>query len=519
MSSYPDSVTVASILSSTPNSTDPFVALEQLLHDEVYGTPMRKGDSSLYKLYHSSTSHGSYIVPNVIQNWLLYNSIYLVLSLPFVWKACLQQSGSRRNEPLWMCLVYVPLFIGLWQVCWGTSIAALLQGSRLHSHTRLLKLLNPAIVNVIFIAVMLMATGGMAAVAGWGCVRFNHGLDAYEQLTIALDEASSGNFESEGGADTVLAAIPRANELVHEMAFQWYHFEIPFGVCMSFALLAAVIMLVACAFQLRTLHGQINYLKVSMSSEEHSAQALREGSSAGSLEGRARKAGLVKVLRSVIATSLTLCASMGVYASVCVVGRGKSNVTPIFHRYKDGTMHLYVVLFVYGALDILVLALIALQTFRKSSAPLTTSPTPSHQPKATVDSSQPPSALTTTFSSRDDKSPQSYHTLPFSTAAYDPRLSYYSTEKTEMYYEMDSPPTSAYPTHLAPVSDFAPRHSPRSLSDTLTLPSSPSGTRSTVHSPPLSASSPLAASVVSESQSPPPAYPSYPSREVPEVSR
>lgn len=39
MSSYPDSVSVASILSSTPNSTDPFEALQLRLHEETYGTP------------------------------------------------------------------------------------------------------------------------------------------------------------------------------------------------------------------------------------------------------------------------------------------------------------------------------------------------------------------------------------------------------------------------------------------------------------------------------------------------
>lgn len=39
MSSYPDSVSVASILSSTSNSSDPFEALQRLLHDETYGTP------------------------------------------------------------------------------------------------------------------------------------------------------------------------------------------------------------------------------------------------------------------------------------------------------------------------------------------------------------------------------------------------------------------------------------------------------------------------------------------------
>lgn len=39
MASYPDSVSVASILSSTPNSTNPFGELQRLLHNETYGTP------------------------------------------------------------------------------------------------------------------------------------------------------------------------------------------------------------------------------------------------------------------------------------------------------------------------------------------------------------------------------------------------------------------------------------------------------------------------------------------------
>jgi len=39
MYTYPDGISVASILTSTANSSDPFVALQRLLHDEVYGSP------------------------------------------------------------------------------------------------------------------------------------------------------------------------------------------------------------------------------------------------------------------------------------------------------------------------------------------------------------------------------------------------------------------------------------------------------------------------------------------------
>lgn len=77
-------------------------------------------------------------------------------------------------------------------------------------------------------------------------------------------------------------------------------------------------MLVACAFQIRTLSSQIHYIKTSLVMEEGSAEPLQQ-SSAPAPECQRRKRGLLTVLRSVILTSLALCISMGVYSSVCVV--------------------------------------------------------------------------------------------------------------------------------------------------------------------------------------------------------
>lgn len=80
----------------------------------------------------------------------------------------------------------------------------------------------------------------MSGVTGAACITYNRGLDAYEELDGSLADAIARGQNS-GGAEAVLQAIPNADTLVARMAAQWYHFEIPFGVCMSFALLAAVV--------------------------------------------------------------------------------------------------------------------------------------------------------------------------------------------------------------------------------------------------------------------------------------
>lgn len=169
-------------------------------------------------------------------------------------------------------------------------------------------------------------------------------------------------------------------------------------------------------------------------------------------------------------------------------------------------------LFVYGGLDLIILLLIAAQTFSKSASASKARRTPS---KVTVASSQPPSVPTTSLVSTDTKSPADYASLPFSTSAYDPRLGSYPLEK---YYEMDpSQGFSAYPTHtLAPLSDFAPR-TPHSPASTLASPPSIAASPSLARPPTFGHApvSPHPASPSVVSRSPPPAYPS---RTVPEVS-
>lgn len=87
-------------------------------------------------------------------------------------------------------------------------------------------------------------------------------------------------------------------------------------------------MLIACAFQVKLLNSQIGYIRISQHDE-----AVETGSSGATLLSNAeRKRGVQRVLRTIIATSLALLLSMGVYASVCVVS---SRV-----RLRDGTWRL-----------------------------------------------------------------------------------------------------------------------------------------------------------------------------------
>lgn len=78
----------------------------------------------------------------------------------------------------------------------------------------------------------------MSGVTGSACVRYNKGIDAYEFLDAKLKDWLETHGSASGTAADVVEAIPEATELLHEMAMSFNRFEIPFGVCMTFAVSA-----------------------------------------------------------------------------------------------------------------------------------------------------------------------------------------------------------------------------------------------------------------------------------------
>ncbi|KAI5481047.1 hypothetical protein MNV49_006233 [Pseudohyphozyma bogoriensis] len=277
---------------------------------------------------------------------------FLTLCYPFTWKLCLKSSGDLTNGPLWM----FPLFFGAWAVAWGTGVAALLQSTRLKTSenmqpmnvkgSSLAKL--PAIwVNFYFVFTGLAAPAAMAVITVVGTLSWNRGIAAYNKLDKALAVAEANNNGQAGNADTVLAAVPLANEYLATMSSNFWKWSLPFGVCLTFAAIAAVTMLLACFTQVRTLSSQIRFIREAIA---------RSTSQVGAPS-----------LNSSIDTELDRKAGLFAYISVCVVGQDSTRESPIFHIHRDGEPHLYVVLFVYGVLDTLIVSLVLFQTFDTSS--------------------------------------------------------------------------------------------------------------------------------------------------------
>lgn len=53
------------------------------------------------------------------QIWLLADIFYGCLAVPFVWRAALLGSGSLFSVPIWISLVWIAIFVGIWHVAYA----------------------------------------------------------------------------------------------------------------------------------------------------------------------------------------------------------------------------------------------------------------------------------------------------------------------------------------------------------------------------------------------------------------
>ncbi|KAL8279237.1 hypothetical protein RQP46_008274 [Phenoliferia psychrophenolica] len=206
-------------------------------------------------------------------------------------------------------------------------IAALLQTARLKGpeaagqggrRAAFAEAISPRLINLYFVIVLFTAPVAMASITVGATIKFNQGVHAYNLLELALQSAQAANNGAPGGATEVLAAIPQAEAWLRVMAQSFF--------------------------------SQIAYLRKSVhrergiSSESHLSAVTFESTISADQE---RKTALISILRTVIATSVSLCLCMFVYMSLCVVGQDSGFTTAVFHIYKGTKAHLYAVLFVF----------------------------------------------------------------------------------------------------------------------------------------------------------------------------
>lgn len=383
---------------------DPFLVLRHLLHKELYSKPFPglvtgakvftgfyaccfvctvalvavhvfvHRDRQLYKVV--ETANGRLIVPHIAPQFLLANLLFIPLIFPYAWFACLRTSGDLTNSPLWFCLIWVPLFWGAWHVCWGTVAgAALLHASSKQStngeSTKLAGGVPASVCNAYFICVLFTGCVAEIGISIAATLKYNRGIRSFNTLDKALALAQLMNAGAPGGSSSVLSAVPDTDVLLQGIAKAIYKFELRKGVCITFAILAVVTMFSASFSQIKTLRGQIKLLRRSIGNLRASSQ---DGTSFQPVSltlnftaDTERCEGLIRTLRNIIFTSVALCFSMLSFLSACVVGQLDFNSTPILHRFKTSTGHLFVIFFVYAVVDGIVLSLIARQTFNPAS--------------------------------------------------------------------------------------------------------------------------------------------------------
>ena len=216
-------------------------------------------------------------------------------------------------------------------------MSAILQASRLNSANSsgaprgAIIVLRPWLVNIFALVVLFAGMGVMAGTAGSETVSWNKGSDAWELLHAWLLNCLHINGGAPQDATFVTDNIPLANTWLEQMTVAFWRFSIPWIVCLVFSAFTALIMSIACFVQVVTLSKQIKAITREIVRTKTGSGASTASSVTGGIE---RKKGLIRVLRNVIATSLTITLSMLGYVVSCVIGEINSNMTAIFQRHE-----------------------------------------------------------------------------------------------------------------------------------------------------------------------------------------
>lgn len=221
----------------------------------------------------------------------------------------------------------------------------------------------PFLLNWFFILALVTAPPAMFATTYVKTLGWNKGIDAFTALDAALNQQAN-YFTDPGDAATDIMAIPNSELLLQQMAEGLYRFMPPYYVCAVYTIISALVMLLACIVQSQILSKQLHDMSSLESSSKTASSSQSSGNRTLSLGGRA-SGETTSLLRKVIVVSVTLCAAMFAYFSVCLVANlvVPGQATPIFQISSSRKIHAYLIVFAFSFFDAAATGAILWQTF------------------------------------------------------------------------------------------------------------------------------------------------------------
>lgn len=326
------------------------------------GTRFYRGERWLYKT--SDLSQGRLIVPNTIINFLVYNIAFVLVCFPYILLSALKLGKNLHNVSYWMCFTFIAIFLGLWHVAWGTVASAIMQKARI-THMQRSRFTVPSwLVNAFFISGIITCIPAMIGTTAVAADRWNLGYNAMVSLVDSLTVKASEWAAVDGSsADTVRKAIPNADFLLTQITKGFYRYENPWYVCAAYALIAGIIMAIACVVQISALRDQMKPDVVPGGVDVFGQKTNSSSKTTASF----RDPKLTRMFQNVVMTTVTLCFAMFAYFAVCFIGNITMKRAGVFKITKSNSAHMQLIMYAYVALDVLAIGAILYQTFDKET--------------------------------------------------------------------------------------------------------------------------------------------------------
>ncbi|KAI5478763.1 hypothetical protein MNV49_004589 [Pseudohyphozyma bogoriensis] len=239
------------IVSAVPPGANPYAFLAEALHDRVYSSATKaftiqvwtltglvgvilvisllglgvrfvRCERWLYRIMR--TEKGAFVVPNASVCFLIYNSIYLILFIPYAFYGMRfsQGKGSLVNLILWKTWIFVPLWLAAWHIAWATALSGNLRQSPLLS-TSQGPVLKAWVLNTYFISSAFLVPASVFPLEALASEHWNAGFETYETIQTVLGVAAA-QWNGQG-VEMDPAGIRLAQEFLDEMqaAVHWFN--------------------------------------------------------------------------------------------------------------------------------------------------------------------------------------------------------------------------------------------------------------------------------------------------------
>lgn len=389
-------ITLSSVLSLTyiNSSTNPFDLLRTTLRDELLPRPstklkiaififlsllllsaiagtacllvrFRRGESWFYRA--TLRPEGTLWIPNTMNHWLLNHSIFAVVAVPYILYA-LGMTSSPAMKPFWMEFIFIPQFLALWHTAWGLGASAHLSvqlPANANSKSSLLSLSPPPwFINLFFVSGIISAIPALLVPVISQTVQWNKGVNVWTRFNELLEHEGRA-FSSSGitvdPVATILSAIPESNSYLQIMSDSFYNFRSPFYICASLAAIGCVVTLIASVVQANFLRQQLHRLR---SMQQRTSPPNSKGASNSINSNLSSPTQVREKLQMVIWMSVILCVSGLAYVSVCMLGDFWIKPSKVFRIANDGEIHMYLYQFGLTSIDLVIVTLMIVQTFK-----------------------------------------------------------------------------------------------------------------------------------------------------------